>query len=196
MSTSGKLSTFNFQLSTLFEKWPFFLLSTASCVITFLAQRGTAVSSLANIPLGFRLENSLTAYAGYLWKMVWPVDLAIFYPLRASIAGHLIAESAILLTGISIIIWREHKNSSVAGCWLALVFGHTPAGDWPDSGWRAGDGRSLQLFSSDRDFSSHRFFGADLDRTFWFLKKVVCGGGGFDSWRVCVTYGKTTALLA
>ncbi len=115
-STSGKLSTFNFQLSTLFEKWPFFLLAAASCVITFLAQRGTAVSSLENIPPGFRLENSLTAYAGYLWKMVWPVDLAIFYPLRASIAGHLIAESAILLTGISIIIWREHKNAP----WLVV----------------------------------------------------------------------------
>src|SRR5712671_3582075 len=32
-------STLNSQLSTVFEKWPFFLLTVISCVITFVAQR-------------------------------------------------------------------------------------------------------------------------------------------------------------
>jgi tetratricopeptide (TPR) repeat protein len=108
-------STFNLQLSIIWEKWPFFLLAAASCVGTVLAQHH-AVSSLANVPLGLRLENALTAYAGYLWKMVWPVNLAIFYPLRAPIAWQLITESAIVLTGISVIVWRERKGSP----WLVV----------------------------------------------------------------------------
>lgn len=106
---AGESSTFNFQFSTILEKWPFFLLSAASCIITFLCQLPTAMSSLAFVPLGLRLENALTAYAGYLWKMVWPLDLAILYPLHGHIARHLIAESVIVLTGISVIAWRERR---------------------------------------------------------------------------------------
>ena len=109
-ATGSKPSTFNFQLETILEKWPFFLLVAASCVVTVIAQQKT-VSSLVNVPLGFRLENALTAYAGYLWKMVWPLHLAIFYPLRAPIAWQPVAESAVILAGISVIVWRERKSS-------------------------------------------------------------------------------------
>ncbi|MEI9866186.1 MAG: tetratricopeptide repeat protein [Limisphaerales bacterium] len=104
-------SMFKFQFSSMLEKWPFFLLAAASCVITFLAQRDTAVSSLARVPLDLRLENAVTAYAGYLWKMVWPMNLAIFYPLHAHIAWQSITGSAIVLAGISVIAWREREAS-------------------------------------------------------------------------------------
>ncbi len=66
--------------------------------------------------MGIRLENALTAYAGYLWKMVWPLDLGIFYPLRAPIPWQSLAEAAILLAGISVIVWRERKCSP----WLTV----------------------------------------------------------------------------
>ena len=115
-SVPDQSATINDRLSMVFEKWPFILLSAASCVITFLSQRDTAVSSLAHVPLSFRLENMLVAYAGYLWKMVCPLDLAILYPLHAPIAWHLVAESVIILTGISLIVWRERKFSP----WLII----------------------------------------------------------------------------
>ncbi len=115
-ATNAKASAFNFQLSTLLEKWPFFLLSAASCVITFLAQRHTAMSSLAHVPFSLRLENGLTAYVGYLWKMIWPLDLAVLYPLQMHIAWQLVAESAIILSGISVIAWRVRKGSP----WLVV----------------------------------------------------------------------------
>jgi Flp pilus assembly protein TadD len=92
------------------EKWPFFLLAAGSCVVTVLAQH-KAVSSLAIVPFSFRLENAATAYVSYLWKMVWPQDLAIFYPLRAPIAWPWVAEAVIILAGISVIVWRERKGS-------------------------------------------------------------------------------------
>jgi len=70
-----------------------------------------AVSSLSNVPFGLRLENVVTAYAGYLGKMIWPLHLAVFYPLHAAIPRTLVVESALILTGISVIAWRERKNS-------------------------------------------------------------------------------------
>ena len=60
----------------LLEKFPFFVASAAVCVITILAQHH-AESSFANIPPGLRLENVVTAYTGYLGKMLWP---AASYP--------------------------------------------------------------------------------------------------------------------
>ena len=70
-------------MQLLFEKWPFFALPAASCVVTFLAQHhGGAVASLENVPLDYRLENVPVAYADYLLKMFWPAHLAVFYPLH------------------------------------------------------------------------------------------------------------------
>ena len=92
------------------EKWPFGLLTAAICLITVLAQN-KAISPLAGVPLTSRLENVLTAYASYLWKMVWPLDLAIFYPLRTPIAGSVLAGSAVVLTGVSALVWLERKSS-------------------------------------------------------------------------------------
>jgi tetratricopeptide (TPR) repeat protein len=91
----------------LFEKWPFFLLSGASCIITFLAQ-GAAVASLKNVSLHYRLENVPVAYAGYLLKMIWPTNLAIFYPLNPLPPLEVTAAVATLIT-ISWLVWRLRR---------------------------------------------------------------------------------------
>jgi len=63
------------------EKIPFFILSAAMSVVTFLAQRaGGAVSSLDAIPLTVRLANALVAYSQYLIHVFLPTGLSIFYP--------------------------------------------------------------------------------------------------------------------
>jgi Tfp pilus assembly protein PilF len=99
----------------IWEKWPFFLLAALLCAVTLLAQH-TAVSSLVTVPFNCRLENAVTAYGGYLWKMIWPLHLAIFYPLEMPIAWSLLAESVIVLTGVSLIAWRERKDNP----WLII----------------------------------------------------------------------------
>jgi Flp pilus assembly protein TadD len=107
------------------EKWPFFLLAAGSCVVTVLAQH-EFICSLAGFPFSFRLENTATAYVSYLWKMVWPQDLAIFYPLHAPIAWQWVAESAIILAGISVIVWRERKGCPwliVGWLWFLVTLG-------------------------------------------------------------------------
>jgi tetratricopeptide (TPR) repeat protein len=108
-SNESQISGCRCQLPLIFEKWPFFLLAAASCVITCWAQK-QAVSPLANVPFSFRLENTAIAYMAYLGKMIWPLDLAIFYPLQAPIPWHLVATAIFSLLGISFIVWCERKS--------------------------------------------------------------------------------------
>jgi tetratricopeptide (TPR) repeat protein len=65
----------------LVEKVPLFGLVLASCAVTLLAQlHGNAVASVGAFPLAARVGNALLAYVGYLGKMFWPVNLAVYYP--------------------------------------------------------------------------------------------------------------------
>jgi Tfp pilus assembly protein PilF len=94
----------------LLEKWPFFALAAASCVVTFLAQhRGGAVASLENVPLHHRLENVPVAYAGYLLKMIWPAHLAVFYPIH-SLSRLEVGMAAAALAAISWLAWRVRRQ--------------------------------------------------------------------------------------
>lgn len=63
------------------EKIPYFVLTLASCVITFLVQqRGGSVMSMSALPLDKRIEHTVIAYATYLGKTFWPTDLIIIRP--------------------------------------------------------------------------------------------------------------------
>jgi Tfp pilus assembly protein PilF len=60
---------------------PLILVSLLSAFVTFHAARaGGAVKAISVFPLVGRIENAFISYAMYLVKMVWPADLAIFYP--------------------------------------------------------------------------------------------------------------------
>ena len=98
-------ATFNLQL--LLEKWPFFLLTAAACVVTVIAQHAAAMVPLHQVSLGLRLENVVTAYAGYLAKTFWPTQLSVFYPLPKQIPLGEAVWSAAILIAISIFAWRE-----------------------------------------------------------------------------------------
>src|SRR5437773_3074950 len=56
------------------EKIPLLALSAASCAATILAQK-TAVSSLEELPLSFRISNAVVTYVAYFWQMLWPLKL-------------------------------------------------------------------------------------------------------------------------
>jgi Flp pilus assembly protein TadD len=92
------------------EKWPFFLLTVVSCVITIIAQREEAMVDLERQPLSARVANAVVAYASYLAKTVWPSDLAIIYPLDRQIQPGHVALSAITLSVISLFAWRSRSS--------------------------------------------------------------------------------------
>jgi protein O-mannosyl-transferase len=61
------------------EKIPLIALSAVSSVATFLAQKG-AVGWTEELPMLERLNNAVVSYVLYIWQMLWPVNLAVFYP--------------------------------------------------------------------------------------------------------------------
>jgi tetratricopeptide (TPR) repeat protein len=93
------------------EKWPFFALSAASCLATLWAGRhGGGIRTFQQVSLAYRLENIPVAYALYLWKTIWPANLAVFYPLPEQIPPLAVAVSFAVLLGISIAVWRSRKS--------------------------------------------------------------------------------------
>jgi tetratricopeptide (TPR) repeat protein len=82
------------------EKWAFFLLSAASCVITWIAQRG-AMPSTAFLSSGQRLENAAVSYLRYLGKLFWPADLTLPYLHPGYWPTSEVAFSVLILVGVS-----------------------------------------------------------------------------------------------
>ena len=61
------------------EKVPLIALSAVSSVITFLVQKG-AVGQTEELPIFERINNAVVSYVLYIWQILWPVNLAVFYP--------------------------------------------------------------------------------------------------------------------
>lgn len=104
----------------LLEKLPLLALSAASAWITLKAQR-PAVRTLDEFPLAVRVANSIVAYSLYLWKMVWPVHLSVFYP---HVAGLLplwrVVLSAVFLLAVTalVVIYRRKGYLPVGWFWF------------------------------------------------------------------------------
>lgn len=92
------------------EKSPFFVLSAASCVVTYIAQKsGGAVISSEVYPFTLRVANALVSYIGYIGKMLWPSKLALLYPHPLALSWWQIAGASLLLIAISLL---AIKNAS------------------------------------------------------------------------------------
>src|SRR6266704_2823544 len=61
------------------EKIPLIALSAVSSVATLVAQKG-AVGYTEELPVLERFNNAVVSYILYIWQMLWPVNLAVFYP--------------------------------------------------------------------------------------------------------------------
>jgi protein O-mannosyl-transferase len=102
------------------EKIPLFILSTASCVVTFIAQKtGGAMMRLSVVPIEYRIGNALTSYCEYLVKMFRPIGLAVFYPHPAKgISGwETAAAVAVLIAITSLVILLRGRRYLLVG-WL------------------------------------------------------------------------------
>jgi len=104
------------------EKVPFLALSAVSSVVTFLVQQsGGAVVKVDRIPLDIRVPNAFVSYLAYILKMIWPSNLAVYYPHRYDrLPTWQVVVAAVLLLGISIWIVRSarsHKYLLVGWLW-------------------------------------------------------------------------------
>jgi len=87
------------------EKIPFFCLSLAASAGAIWAQskEGT-VASLDNVPFIIRTSNAIVAYVSYLGKLLWPVNLAVFYPYEYVLPPWKILFSAAVILVITLIV--------------------------------------------------------------------------------------------
>ena len=91
------LTTHRLPLTTLIvEKLPLLALSAACSVMTTVAQSKEAIVSIDECPLTDRLMNAAVAYAAYLAKAVWPLELAAFYPYTKPTAPVALAIATLL----------------------------------------------------------------------------------------------------
>jgi tetratricopeptide (TPR) repeat protein len=107
----------------IWEKIPLFLLAFASSVVTFVAQKkGGAVGSLEMYPLTMRVANALVSYVKYIAKMIWPVDLAVFYPHPGSLPAWQVAGAGLFLALVSVAVLRSIRQRpwfAVGWLWYA-----------------------------------------------------------------------------
>jgi tetratricopeptide (TPR) repeat protein len=96
----------------IYEKTPLFLLAAVSSVVTFLVQKsGGAVGALEAYPVKIRVANALLSYFRYMVKMVWPQNLAVFYPHPGqNVPMWQAAAAGLLLLLISIVVIRAARR--------------------------------------------------------------------------------------
>jgi Tfp pilus assembly protein PilF len=120
------------------EKLPMFMLSGISCVITIWAQqRAGAISGLEIVPFKWRIANALVSYVSYIGKMIWPRQLAVFYPHPENslpLWQPVLAGFFLLVVSIVVIrLARRYKYGLVGWLWylgtLVPVIGMVQVGE-------------------------------------------------------------------
>jgi protein O-mannosyl-transferase len=126
-------------LRLILEKVPFLFLSAVCIHLTSLSvQRLDIVISTASVPMKLRIYNALVSYVTYIIKMVWPHNLAVYYPYPESIPFWEVAGAALFLVCVSVLVFRGYKSKpyfAVGWLWymgtLVPAIGLKQAGLWP-----------------------------------------------------------------
>ena len=93
------------------EKLPFFALAGAASLMTLYVQHQTgAMKILENLTFASRCENAVISYGRYLLKLIWPADLAFFYPHPGHWPMGWVLLAGALLAGISILVWLVRRR--------------------------------------------------------------------------------------
>ena len=102
------------------EKIPLFVLSAASCAVTWWAQQaGGAMEFGRAVPPADRISNAVVSYAAYLGKTVWPADLSAFYPyITGRPLWQPLAAAALLAAVTALAVWQLRRRPYLAVGWF------------------------------------------------------------------------------
>ena len=121
------------------EKLPFFALSALYLwIFQFSLGQMQATIPLDRVPLSLRLSNAVASYVEYLASIIWPSNLAVYYPFPQSIpAWQIIAASCLLIaitSGVLLTV-KRWPFFMVGWFWflgtLVPTIGIVQAGLWP-----------------------------------------------------------------
>jgi protein O-mannosyl-transferase len=105
----------------LVEKIPFFGLIALSSAMLMLIQRfDNSLEWGRDNPLGARLGNAVVSYGWYLGKLLWPADLAAFYPHPGYWPLGKVVLAGGLILGLSLLVcagWRRRPYLLVGWFW-------------------------------------------------------------------------------
>jgi len=136
-SQNSELGSQRNLLALVVEKLPLVALSVVSSVVTFAAQRG-AVGWTEQLPVLARINNAVVTYAAYMWQMLWPVKLAVFYPHPESrLPLWEIILCLLLLIGITAaaVVLRKSRPYFITG-WLWYLGMLVPVIGLVQVGWQ------------------------------------------------------------
>lgn len=104
------------------EKLPFFVLAGIFGVIALLTQTAGGSVDITSLPMKERIGNVFFSYATYIVKMLWPQNLAVFYPFDYTVLRTWqIVLYALPLTAISVLAiyaGRSRKYLPVGWFWF------------------------------------------------------------------------------
>jgi len=77
------------------------------------------VESLAHLPVGVRIGNTLRGYVGYISKAILPTKLAVFYPLDAAWPISAVVGAGIGLAGVTAMVaWGGAPQAWLVTGWF------------------------------------------------------------------------------
>jgi protein O-mannosyl-transferase len=101
------------------EKIPLLVLSVGVSIAIVAGQTGKVVL-MEPLPFAWRVTNALVSYITYIWQMIWPMRLAVFYPHPQNhLALWEIAFAIVFLIAMTATAFalRKHRSYLIVG-WL------------------------------------------------------------------------------
>jgi tetratricopeptide (TPR) repeat protein len=103
----------------LWEKVPLFVLTILFSIITYIAEQKAGAVHSEVFPMGVRIGNAFISYIVYIGKMIWPNNLAVFYPYPMGWIPWQVLGSVFLLTAITVAVFKMSKRFAyLATGWL------------------------------------------------------------------------------
>jgi protein O-mannosyl-transferase len=110
-------------LPLLVEKLPFFALTVASCVVTYVGVKaGGSIISAETVSWSLRLANVPVSYVRYLGKLIWPTGLIALYPMPDHWAWWQVGGAVLVLVLISLwLALRARSAPYLIVGWLLFL---------------------------------------------------------------------------
>ena len=121
------------------EKIPLLALSCGSVCMSILStQHINVMVGAETVPMTLRIGNALVSYLGYVCKMIWPFNLAVYYPFPDTVPLWSSIGAGVLLIAVTLLFirWLAIKPYLTIGWFwylgtLVPVIGIVQGGLWP-----------------------------------------------------------------
>jgi tetratricopeptide (TPR) repeat protein len=126
-------------LKIILEKVPLIILSLISVVVSsFSLKYASVFVSQESVPFNLRIANAFVSYLKYIAKIVWPQNLAVYYPFPSAVPlWHIIGSVIFILAVSAFALSTAKKRGYIFTGWfwyagtLLPVTGIMQGGLWP-----------------------------------------------------------------